>query len=114
MKTECTYDVDLVDPAAAGAAYQKYFKRLEENGTYDLTLVFAPGTEDEHSITYKVPIREFVIPETAEFAIYFRDDKPVENLYTDRECTVPYTADTGTEDIELFAKDKSKNASTTH
>ena len=104
-EAEFLYDTDKYDPFAEGEPIFEYRSMQEDpEKSRKITITFDPDTEYEKT-------RETVIPQIAGFGIYYRDDVPVEDLYTDRECTVPYTEDMDNgSDLDLFARDKSAKA----
>lgn len=97
QEDSCAYDVEVYDPFAEGepfAEYEAAARDPEQNRT--VTVVFDPDTERARAMGC-------VLPQNAFFSV-FLNGQYVEQLYTDPECTQPFTGSDGAEDLVLYVK----------
>lgn len=95
--TRLEYDVPDYDPTAEGEPFAAFLAaRQDPEQCRTISLVFAPDTEDEHSIDY-------VLPHHCYYNVFIGDEF-AEHIYTDRECTQAFEGSNGMDDLLLYVK----------
>lgn len=90
-----SYDVEAPDPAGAEAPLSVFFDQTRK--MLQFTLVFAPGTPEEHTVRY-------TFPEGTWFEFWY-DGDVTENVYEDPECTQMFEERNGRTELTLYVKE---------
>ena len=94
--TDYSFD-EQYDAFADGEPFAEYAAMREDPAMCrDITFVFAPDTDDETEVEYTLINGSYM---------YFEyNDGPVEGVYLDRECTIPYDydANSSTDNLVLY------------
>ncbi|MBQ5343104.1 MAG: hypothetical protein J6Z24_06565 [Oscillospiraceae bacterium] len=96
-RSEYSYGIKPYDIYDKDGYYADYLNALDDpEKTRNVTLIFAPGTEDESVLEYTVVNYTKILVTHQGVSMY--------DLYTDPECTAEYDAesDNGTDDLTLY------------